>query len=303
VQGKRHGAGTQNWADGRTYNGQWELNKRHGQGKYSKPDGEVYEGQWASHKRNGKGSQVYLSGSSYDGEWQDDLKHGWGMFKWKDGSSYEGAWAEDKMSGRGTFKEANGRSFLGEYNRGRFIRRLASLGHAGPTALDGDATFNEAERAEAAAKIQKIARSKKAKKRVKAKKKAMEASYEKKDGLADREWTEDEQKAAAKIQAGQRGKKARKKKKKGKTYERSAKFVCGDMELMLHGDSAFVAGDFKIKLASKHRGGSWYKQEGGDIALDTPKQGTGIVVLELDSADSNFTVAAANTAEWLLVTP
>jgi len=305
-QGKRHGYGKQSWADGRTYDGFWEVNKRHGKGNYVKPNGEVYDGEWQRHKRHGQGSQSYASGSTYAGEWAEDVKCGWGKFTWEDGSSYEGEWAEDKMCGRGTFTEANKRSFMGEYYRGKFVCRLESLGHVGPVRGGGtpglstdegavQGGFTEEEKAAAATKIQNLARKKKSKKRVERRRKTKEIEA----GLATREWSEEEQKAAAKIQAGERGKKIRKKGKAPK-WARSERYTCGEMVLTLRGDEAFTQGDFKIKLASKNRGGQWEKHDSGDIALVTPKQGTGLVVLDL-SAAGEFTIAGSNEAEWLVV--
>jgi hypothetical protein len=43
------------WADGRSYTGQWQHGMRHGKGRQSYPDGKSYDGDWTSGKWNGRG--------------------------------------------------------------------------------------------------------------------------------------------------------------------------------------------------------------------------------------------------------
>lgn len=210
----------------------------------------------------------------------------------KDGSQYEGQWKEDMMHGRGTFDDKKNAKFVGEYHRGKFMRRLASLGKVGPDMASNDEK-NSADKEAASIKIQNVARSKKAKKRVARRRREKKLQAE----LGTREFTSAETQAATRIQAGQRGKRAR---KGGKSYPRKANYLCGQMVLILQGDEDFVRGTFKFKVASKvKKGGTWEKQDSGDIALITPKQGTGIVVL---SGDDAFAVSATNEAAWLVVT-
>lgn len=79
--------------------------------------------------------------------------------------------------------------------------------------------------------------------------------------------------------------------------------MCGEIKLLLHGDEAFTEGAFKVKPPGKRNlGGTWQKHDSGDIALLTPKQGTGLVVITMgDGEGHTFTVAASNEAAWLVV--
>jgi len=297
VQGKRHGQGEQKWPDGRSYNGGWEINERHGQGVYKGLNKEVYDGQWEKHKRHGKGKQTYQSGNDYDGEWQNDLKHGWGCLQWSDGSSYEGEFCEDMMWGRGTMNDGK-KSFIGEYYRGKFVRRLETLGHVGP-----NTQISDEEKAKAALKIQQMARKKKSRERVQRRRSSKKRQAE----LPTREWTTEEQAAAGRIQAGARGHKHRRSHAAGHPpYHtviayRGADGIQGT--LTLKGDEMFAAGVFKLKIgAGKPRGGVWEKQGvEGEIALHTKQHGIGVVILLTGEGDgeSTFRAGENNEAEWL----
>ena len=43
------------WADGRRYDGEWELNKMHGYGVFSWADGRKYAGEYVDDKKEGRG--------------------------------------------------------------------------------------------------------------------------------------------------------------------------------------------------------------------------------------------------------
>ena len=45
-----HGEGIYTWADGRRYEGQYEMDKKHGFGVYHWADGRIYEGCWLNGK-------------------------------------------------------------------------------------------------------------------------------------------------------------------------------------------------------------------------------------------------------------
>lgn len=44
----RHGHGVMVWADGATFDGNWDCNQTSGLGKFTYPNGDVYEGTWAA---------------------------------------------------------------------------------------------------------------------------------------------------------------------------------------------------------------------------------------------------------------
>jgi hypothetical protein len=73
----RCGVGRCVWADGSTYEGEWENNKRHGNGKFNC---EIFE---------------------YVGQWQQDMKHGRGKMTKRGEEPIFGPFENDKMNGLG----------------------------------------------------------------------------------------------------------------------------------------------------------------------------------------------------------
>ena len=91
------------YADGGSYDGQWDRDKISGEGRARYADGNVYEGSWVNGKIHGTG-KLETSKFSYDGEWRDGKKHGEGSCRYHDnGDDYEGSWAEDKWHGHGVW--------------------------------------------------------------------------------------------------------------------------------------------------------------------------------------------------------
>lgn len=54
-EGKKHGKGKYEWADGSYYDGDWKDNKINGFGTYKWADGRGYTGEWLDNNMNGKG--------------------------------------------------------------------------------------------------------------------------------------------------------------------------------------------------------------------------------------------------------
>ena len=101
---KKHGRGTQIWADGRKYEGDWDHNNPNGRGTFTWPNGDRYEGEFRMNKRHGRGTLSCADGSCYAGDWYHDMKHGvCGTHTWPDGRRYEGGWCKDKQQGHGIY--------------------------------------------------------------------------------------------------------------------------------------------------------------------------------------------------------
>ena len=62
--------------------GVFKDGKLNGQGIMQWADGRSYEGQWKDDKYNGQGTLKWTDGKSYEGEFKDGKKHGQGTFKW-----------------------------------------------------------------------------------------------------------------------------------------------------------------------------------------------------------------------------
>jgi len=79
----KHGFGTDKFANGDTYSGEYRYGKPYGRGRYIWRNGSQYEGDFVDGMKQGKG--VWSKGkppkqTRYEGEYQQDKKHGWGKF-------------------------------------------------------------------------------------------------------------------------------------------------------------------------------------------------------------------------------
>ena len=97
-----NGDGSQVYADGAKYAGEWHGGRRNGTGDCLFASRDHYVGKWVADRRCGRGSCVYASGSKYDGEWRDDERHGAGVHV-DDNGRYDGDWVKDREQGRGTW--------------------------------------------------------------------------------------------------------------------------------------------------------------------------------------------------------
>merc|ERR1719284_2219251 len=94
---KRHGKGVVTYVSARgsvveKFEGDWVNGKMHGHGKYQYADGGVYEGDWYDGKMHGKGIYIFPNGNTYDGEWVNDMKEGYGTLTYQNGEKYDGYW-------------------------------------------------------------------------------------------------------------------------------------------------------------------------------------------------------------------
>ena len=63
---------------GAHYEGDWKDGKRHGKGVFESADGDRYQGAWRGDVRHGRGTYTHPAGFTYKGLWQSDMPHGKG---------------------------------------------------------------------------------------------------------------------------------------------------------------------------------------------------------------------------------
>jgi hypothetical protein len=139
--GKKHGKGKMDFANGCTYTGDWVDNMATGEGIFIWANSDRYEGQIKNGQRHGKGSYYFVNGDKYIGDWvedkksgdgisslsigkyegqfKDDKMHGKGSFYFTDGNTYVGDWIDDKQEGEGIFTWANGDRYEGGFIAGK----------------------------------------------------------------------------------------------------------------------------------------------------------------------------------------
>ncbi len=121
VNGRRHGKGTMQWADGGSYDGVWRNDKRNSLGVMVSPDGSRYEGGWSNDRMLGRGVMAWADGRHYKGSWRDDRPHGFGTMKWADGTSFEGQFYKGKPNGKGKCTTAGGERSRCKYKSGVLV--------------------------------------------------------------------------------------------------------------------------------------------------------------------------------------
>lgn len=129
--GKAHGRGIVEMADGGRYEGEWRDGNEQGRGTWVWASGDRYDGEWRDDKRHGRGTFVRANGDRYDGEVSDGKQHGRGAWAGADGDRYDGEWREGLADGFGTFYFAGSDdTYTGLWRRGCFRDgdRLASFG-------------------------------------------------------------------------------------------------------------------------------------------------------------------------------
>eukprot|EP00826_Nyctotherus_ovalis_P018425 TRINITY_DN15519_c0_g3_i4.p1 TRINITY_DN15519_c0_g3~~TRINITY_DN15519_c0_g3_i4.p1 ORF type:complete len:447 (+),score=58.34 TRINITY_DN15519_c0_g3_i4:403-1743(+) len=125
----KHGNGTDIFANGDVYIGQYRLgNIKHnskgkpcGYGQYMWRNGSTYTGQFENGFKNGFGKyrkSKDRSTNMYEGEYLKDKKHGFGIFKWSSGNVYMGQYREDERDGIGKMQWTDGSIYIGQWERG-----------------------------------------------------------------------------------------------------------------------------------------------------------------------------------------
>ena len=112
--GKKHGTGRMNFANGAHYTGNWIDDMATGEGMFIWKNGDQYEGQIQNGQRHGKGLYRFTNGDTYTGDWVEDKKEGYGVSTMA-GHRYEGQFKDDKMYGIGSFYFANGDVYTGDW--------------------------------------------------------------------------------------------------------------------------------------------------------------------------------------------
>lgn len=116
------GDGTETWADGTIYRGQFVDGLKHGHGKILYSTGDVFEGKFVRGKKHGLGVSNFVTGDSYDGEFREDRRHGQGtsiQVHDKTKETYIGSWYQGFKHGAGTLEYGNGDKFEGRFANGR----------------------------------------------------------------------------------------------------------------------------------------------------------------------------------------
>jgi len=125
VQGNcKNGQGTNTWATGSKYVGEFKDSRLHGQGTYVHASGDKYVGEWKDGKRHGQGTNTWVSGKykgdKYVGEWKDNQMHGQGTYAHAIGDKYVGEWKDGKRHGQATFTWVSGSKYVGGVKNNKF---------------------------------------------------------------------------------------------------------------------------------------------------------------------------------------
>ena len=117
----KHGLGVMQYADGRTYEGTFQLDKISGKGQMSYPDGSKYWGYWNEEGLpHGRGKKYYPDGRVYDGEFDQGLLSGHGRMTYPDGTWYLGEWSDGQYNGLGMLVKNDGSlAFEGTFCNGQ----------------------------------------------------------------------------------------------------------------------------------------------------------------------------------------
>ena len=129
--GQMHGHGTETFANGDVYVGEYKDDKRSGHGTYTYADGNIYIGEFEDDKRNGHGTFKFVDGNVYYGEFKDSIFHGHGILTSANGNVYAGEFNDGNMNGHGTYTYANGNVYVGEFKDDK------KSGHGTYTYVDG----------------------------------------------------------------------------------------------------------------------------------------------------------------------
>ena len=77
------------------------MAKKHGRGILKFANGDSYNGEWNDDKRSGHGIYQFATGNRYKGGWKDNVQYGRGVMMYRNGDSCEGDWRGKRLLGTG----------------------------------------------------------------------------------------------------------------------------------------------------------------------------------------------------------
>ena len=81
-------------------------------------NGNKYVGEYKGYKRHGQGTFIWADiniGNKYVGEYQNNQMHGQGIYTYSNGDKFVGEYKNDKINGQGTYTHKNGNKYRGEF--------------------------------------------------------------------------------------------------------------------------------------------------------------------------------------------
>jgi len=139
--GKSNGQGTQTFANGEKYAGEFKDGKSHGQGTKTFANGDKYVGEFKDGTLSGQATYVWANGDKHVGEFENNKRNGQGAFTAVDGYKYVGEFKDDKRNGQGVQTFANGEKYVGKFKddkpNGSGVNTLASGERLTGTWIDG----------------------------------------------------------------------------------------------------------------------------------------------------------------------
>ena len=106
--------------DGGRYFGPLREGKLHGQGRLEWANGSSYQGGFADGLMSGRGRLRFGNGDVYEGEMRDGMMHGQGELAYKDGRKYRGSFVRDDFDGKGRHESPDGEVHEGDFRKGEF---------------------------------------------------------------------------------------------------------------------------------------------------------------------------------------
>ncbi|CAF1516802.1 unnamed protein product [Adineta steineri] len=93
---------------GNRYEGEMKDGKKHGKGHINFANGDKYIGICVEDMRTGQGVAIYAAGDRYEGQFKDNKKHGKGQVDFVSGARYTGDYIKSYKTGHGIYIFANG---------------------------------------------------------------------------------------------------------------------------------------------------------------------------------------------------
>lgn len=111
------------YANGKTYDGQWLNDLYHGLGDLTFNSGPIkyYKGEWEAGKRSGHGTLKLFNKLRFEGGWADDLPHGSGCVTFESKVKLEAKFVHGRIEGKCTIRCRQGdeeQAYVGVYKDG-----------------------------------------------------------------------------------------------------------------------------------------------------------------------------------------